>query len=56
MPWGFYSPCVENENKLGPKPGLIGHRGAPMVGLSMMNVGEYQCAWGCGLELKTSEL
>ncbi|XP_054581625.1 glycerophosphodiester phosphodiesterase domain-containing protein 4 [Eptesicus fuscus] len=31
VPWGFYSPCVENENKLGPKPGLFGHRGAPML-------------------------
>ncbi|XP_045434103.1 glycerophosphodiester phosphodiesterase domain-containing protein 4 [Pipistrellus kuhlii] len=31
VPWGFYSPCVENENKLGPKPSLFGHRGAPML-------------------------
>ncbi|XP_070283146.1 glycerophosphodiester phosphodiesterase domain-containing protein 4 [Myotis yumanensis] len=31
VPWGFYSPCVENKNKLGPKPAIFGHRGAPML-------------------------
>ncbi|XP_077197381.1 glycerophosphodiester phosphodiesterase domain-containing protein 4 isoform X2 [Paroedura picta] len=28
---GMYSPCIMEEGTLGPKPVLIGHRGAPMV-------------------------
>ncbi|XP_054829090.1 glycerophosphodiester phosphodiesterase domain-containing protein 5-like isoform X2 [Eublepharis macularius] len=31
IPLGMYSPCVREEGTLGPKPALIGHRGAPMV-------------------------
>ncbi|XP_042314203.1 glycerophosphodiester phosphodiesterase domain-containing protein 5-like isoform X2 [Sceloporus undulatus] len=31
IPLGMYSPCVREEGTLGPKPLLIGHRGAPMV-------------------------
>lgn len=30
---------------MGPKPGLFGHRGAPMVGVSLVFVGEFLCAW-----------
>jgi len=45
VPFGTYSPCVQEKDKLAPKPDFFGHRGAPMVGLSMMDVGEYRCAW-----------
>lgn len=45
VPFGTYSPCVQEKDKLAPKPDFFGHRGAPMVGLSMKNVGEYGCAW-----------
>ncbi|EPY74662.1 hypothetical protein CB1_001914001 [Camelus ferus] len=38
MPFGNYSPCIQEKDKLGPKPSFFGHRGAPMVGLSMMDV------------------
>ncbi|XP_016051880.1 PREDICTED: glycerophosphodiester phosphodiesterase domain-containing protein 4 [Miniopterus natalensis] len=31
VPWGFYSPCLQERHKLGPKPDLFGHRGAPML-------------------------
>uniref|UniRef100_A0A8C6QNB9 Glycerophosphodiester phosphodiesterase domain containing 4 n=1 Tax=Nannospalax galili TaxID=1026970 RepID=A0A8C6QNB9_NANGA len=31
MPLGIYSPCIQDKNKLGPKPGFFGHRGAPML-------------------------
>uniref|UniRef100_A0A8D0DMQ4 Glycerophosphodiester phosphodiesterase domain containing 4 n=1 Tax=Salvator merianae TaxID=96440 RepID=A0A8D0DMQ4_SALMN len=31
MPLGFYSPCIMEKGTLGPKPALIGHRGAPML-------------------------
>lgn len=33
IPLGMYSPCIREVGTLGPKPALIGHRGAPMVGL-----------------------
>ncbi|ELR55530.1 hypothetical protein M91_03808, partial [Bos mutus] len=39
VPFGIYSACVQDKDKLGPKPNFFGHRGAPMVGLSMMDVG-----------------
>nr|XP_012600441.1 glycerophosphodiester phosphodiesterase domain-containing protein 4 isoform X4 [Microcebus murinus] len=32
MPLGIYSPCIQKEEDLGPKPFLLGHRGAPMLG------------------------
>lgn len=41
LPLGFHSPCIQEKDKLGPKPNIFGHRGAPMVGLSMMVIGEY---------------
>ncbi|NXK40946.1 GDPD5 protein, partial [Piprites chloris] len=31
IPLGMYSPCIREMGTLGPKPALIGHRGAPMV-------------------------
>ncbi|XP_019385990.1 PREDICTED: glycerophosphodiester phosphodiesterase domain-containing protein 4 [Crocodylus porosus] len=31
IPLGMYSPCIREVGTLGPKPTLIGHRGAPMV-------------------------
>ncbi|XP_066846102.1 glycerophosphodiester phosphodiesterase domain-containing protein 5-like isoform X2 [Anser cygnoides] len=31
IPLGMYSPCIREEGTLGPKPALIGHRGAPML-------------------------
>ncbi|KAJ6664847.1 hypothetical protein lerEdw1_005819 [Lerista edwardsae] len=31
IPLGLYSPCILEKGTLGPKPALIGHRGAPMV-------------------------
>lgn len=31
VPLGLYSPCIKEEGTLGPKPALIGHRGAPML-------------------------
>ncbi|XP_026577113.1 glycerophosphodiester phosphodiesterase domain-containing protein 4 [Pseudonaja textilis] len=31
VPLGMYSPCIREKGTLGPKPALIGHRGAPMV-------------------------
>uniref|UniRef100_A0A670HQL2 Glycerophosphodiester phosphodiesterase domain containing 4 n=1 Tax=Podarcis muralis TaxID=64176 RepID=A0A670HQL2_PODMU len=31
IPLGFHSPCIMEKGALGPKPHLIGHRGAPMV-------------------------
>ncbi|XP_061485007.1 glycerophosphodiester phosphodiesterase domain-containing protein 4 isoform X8 [Rhineura floridana] len=31
IPLGMYSPCILEKGALGPKPSLIGHRGAPMV-------------------------
>ncbi|XP_063160821.1 glycerophosphodiester phosphodiesterase domain-containing protein 4-like [Candoia aspera] len=31
VPLGMYSPCIREKGTLGPKPGLIGHRGAPML-------------------------
>ncbi|MGH0186719.1 UNVERIFIED_CONTAM: hypothetical protein FKN15_022406 [Acipenser sinensis] len=34
VPLGMYSPCIKEEGTLGPPPALIGHRGAPMVGLN----------------------
>uniref|UniRef100_A0A2K6GLL4 Glycerophosphodiester phosphodiesterase domain containing 4 n=1 Tax=Propithecus coquereli TaxID=379532 RepID=A0A2K6GLL4_PROCO len=32
MPLGIYSPCIQKEEDLGPKPVFFGHRGAPMLG------------------------
>ncbi|KAM5318405.1 glycerophosphodiester phosphodiesterase domain-containing protein 4 [Glossophaga mutica] len=32
VPLGIYSPCLQEKDELGPKPGLFGHRGAPMLG------------------------
>lgn len=34
VPLGMYSPCIKGEGTLGPPPALIGHRGAPMVGVN----------------------
>ncbi|XP_053169208.1 glycerophosphodiester phosphodiesterase domain-containing protein 4 isoform X2 [Hemicordylus capensis] len=31
IPLGLSSPCIREKGTLGPKPALIGHRGAPMV-------------------------
>ncbi|XP_019490328.1 PREDICTED: glycerophosphodiester phosphodiesterase domain-containing protein 4, partial [Hipposideros armiger] len=31
-PLGTYSPCIQEKDKLGPKPDFFGHRGAPMLG------------------------
>ncbi|XP_029458037.1 glycerophosphodiester phosphodiesterase domain-containing protein 4 [Rhinatrema bivittatum] len=31
IPLGMYSPCIRERGTLGPKPALIGHRGAPML-------------------------
>ncbi|XP_018591666.1 glycerophosphodiester phosphodiesterase domain-containing protein 5 [Scleropages formosus] len=31
VPLGMYSPCIKEEDTLGPPPTLIGHRGAPML-------------------------
>ncbi|KAM9169670.1 glycerophosphodiester phosphodiesterase domain-containing protein 4 [Pangshura tecta] len=31
LPLGMYSPCIREVGTLGPKPALIGHRGAPML-------------------------
>uniref|UniRef100_A0A8C3SNH2 Glycerophosphodiester phosphodiesterase domain containing 4 n=1 Tax=Chelydra serpentina TaxID=8475 RepID=A0A8C3SNH2_CHESE len=31
IPLGIYSPCIREVGTLGPKPALIGHRGAPML-------------------------
>uniref|UniRef100_A0A8B9EYC2 Glycerophosphodiester phosphodiesterase domain containing 4 n=1 Tax=Amazona collaria TaxID=241587 RepID=A0A8B9EYC2_9PSIT len=31
IPLGMYSPCIRQMGTLGPKPELIGHRGAPML-------------------------
>ncbi|XP_020919594.1 glycerophosphodiester phosphodiesterase domain-containing protein 4-like [Sus scrofa] len=32
VPWGNHSPCIQEKDKLGPKPSFFGHRGAPMLG------------------------
>ncbi|XP_023592268.1 glycerophosphodiester phosphodiesterase domain-containing protein 4 [Trichechus manatus latirostris] len=32
MPLGIHSPCIQDKEKLGPKPTFFGHRGAPMFG------------------------
>ncbi|KAF4009621.1 hypothetical protein G4228_001152 [Cervus hanglu yarkandensis] len=32
VPLGIYSPCVQEKDKLGPKPYFFGHRGAGMLG------------------------
>ncbi|XP_066105751.1 glycerophosphodiester phosphodiesterase domain-containing protein 4 [Saccopteryx bilineata] len=32
MPFGMYSPCLMEKDKLAPKPVIFGHRGAPMLG------------------------
>ncbi|XP_044799894.2 glycerophosphodiester phosphodiesterase domain-containing protein 4-like [Bubalus bubalis] len=32
VPFGIYSACVQEKDKLGPKPNFFGHRGAPMLG------------------------
>ncbi|KAF6103482.1 hypothetical protein HJG60_005522 [Phyllostomus discolor] len=32
VPLGIHSPCLQEKDELGPKPGLFGHRGAPMLG------------------------
>nr|XP_005897004.1 PREDICTED: glycerophosphodiester phosphodiesterase domain-containing protein 4 [Bos mutus] len=32
VPFGIYSACVQDKDKLGPKPNFFGHRGAPMLG------------------------
>jgi hypothetical protein len=45
MPLGIYSPCIQKKEDLGPKPVFFGHRGAPMVGLSIMNMNEYRFVW-----------
>lgn len=31
LPLGLYSPCIKDTSGLGPRPALIGHRGAPML-------------------------
>uniref|UniRef100_UPI00398F63BE glycerophosphodiester phosphodiesterase domain-containing protein 5 isoform X2 n=1 Tax=Pristiophorus japonicus TaxID=55135 RepID=UPI00398F63BE len=31
VPLGMYSPCIIEKGTLGPKPAIIGHRGAPML-------------------------
>lgn len=36
IPLGMYSPCIREMGTLGPRPALIGHRGAPMVGLEQL--------------------
>lgn len=43
-PLGITSPCIMEQNQLPPKPGLIGHRGAPMV--SDQQPGSAQAGWG----------
>ncbi|KAB0350915.1 hypothetical protein FD754_015772 [Muntiacus muntjak] len=40
VPFGTYSPCVQEKDKLAPKPTFFGHRGAAMVGPRMMDVGD----------------
>lgn len=45
MPLGIYSPCIQEKENLGPKPILFGHRGAPMVGLSMKKMDENKYVW-----------
>lgn len=45
VPIGHYSPCVQDQKTLGPKPLLIAHRGAAMVGIDMVDIAEYRCAW-----------
>ncbi|XP_035885880.1 glycerophosphodiester phosphodiesterase domain-containing protein 4-like [Phyllostomus discolor] len=32
VPLGIHSPCLQEKDELGPKPGLFGHRGAPKLG------------------------
>ncbi|KAM5246044.1 LOW QUALITY PROTEIN: glycerophosphodiester phosphodiesterase domain-containing protein 4 [Ctenodactylus gundi] len=32
MPLGSYSSCIQEDDDLGPKPRIIGHRGPPMLG------------------------
>ncbi|XP_040345384.1 glycerophosphodiester phosphodiesterase domain-containing protein 4 isoform X4 [Herpailurus yagouaroundi] len=32
VPLGIHSLCIQEEDKLGPKPDFFGHRGAPMLG------------------------
>ncbi|XP_074193178.1 glycerophosphodiester phosphodiesterase domain-containing protein 4 [Rhinolophus sinicus] len=32
VPLGTYSPCIQEKDKLGPRPDFFGHRGAPMLG------------------------
>uniref|UniRef100_A0A452EBR8 GP-PDE domain-containing protein n=1 Tax=Capra hircus TaxID=9925 RepID=A0A452EBR8_CAPHI len=32
VPFGTYSPCLQEKEKLAPKPTFFGHRGAPMLG------------------------
>ncbi|XP_070329058.1 glycerophosphodiester phosphodiesterase domain-containing protein 4 isoform X1 [Odocoileus virginianus] len=32
VPFGTYSPCVQEKDKLAPKPNFFGHRGAAMLG------------------------
>lgn len=51
VPLGTYSPCIQEKDKLRPKPDFFGHRGAPMVGLSVMDVGEYKCVSGVRMRL-----
>ena len=43
VPFGTYSPCLQEKEKLAPKPTFFGHRGAPMVSLSLMEVGVHGC-------------
>ncbi|XP_061261899.1 glycerophosphodiester phosphodiesterase domain-containing protein 4-like [Bos javanicus] len=32
VPFGIYYACIQEKDKLGPKPNFFGHRGAPMLG------------------------
>lgn len=45
MPLGIYSPCIQKKEDLAPKPVFFAHRGAPMVGLNMINIYEYRHVW-----------
>ncbi|XP_039084605.1 glycerophosphodiester phosphodiesterase domain-containing protein 4 isoform X3 [Hyaena hyaena] len=52
VPWGIHSPCIQEKDKLGPKPDFFGHRGAPMLGPenTMMSFEKAVEQGACGLE------
>ncbi|XP_062983323.1 glycerophosphodiester phosphodiesterase domain-containing protein 4 isoform X1 [Elgaria multicarinata webbii] len=53
IPLGMHSPCIREKGTLGPKPQLIGHRGAPMVAPENTEMAFLKTIYHGGMGLET---